>query len=216
MAADAPAAPAPQKAPQKAPAAPAPTGPAPMTRREFLYYIWGASLLLFSGQAAASLLWFAYPRFRAGTFGGIFEVDASQIPAPDSGPKAFAGGRFWLVNIGEENKNDPRNAGVQTTTGVKALYMVCVHLGCLYGWEPATNKFNCPCHGSQYTPSGHRIAGPATRNLDCFEIEAVDGGGATLSKTTKLNNGLEASAIDVTNAAVLKVNTGSRIQGQAA
>lgn len=215
MAAEAPAAPA----PKKAPAAPAPTtppGPAPMTRREFLYYIWGASLLLFGGQAATSLLWFAYPRFRAGTFGGKFDVDASQIPAPDSGPKAFAGGRFWLVNIGEENKNDPRNNGVQTMTGVKALYMVCVHLGCLYGWEPATNKFNCPCHGSQYTPSGHRIAGPATRNLDCFEIEALDADGVVIATTTKLNNGAEASAIDVTNAAVLKVNTGARIQGQAA
>lgn len=216
MAADAPAAPAPQKAPQKAPAAPAPTGPAPMTRREFLYYIWGASLLLFSGQAAASLLWFAYPRFRAGTFGGIFEVDASQIPAPDSGPKAFAGGRFWLVNVGDENKSDPRNAGVQTTTGVKALYMVCVHLGCLYGWEPATNKFNCPCHGSQYTPSGHRIAGPATRNLDCFTVQAVDANGGVLSETATLDGSLEASAIDVTNASKLLINTGSRIMGKPA
>ena len=216
MAAEAPAAPAPKKAPEKAPAPPASTGPVPMTRREFLYYIWGASMLLFGGQAATSLLWFAYPRFRAGTFGGVFEVDASQIPAPDSGPKAFAGGRFWLINIGDENKSDPRTDGIQTTSGVKALYMVCVHLGCLYGWEPAQNRFNCPCHGSMYTPSGHRIAGPATRNLDCFEVEAVDASGAVVAKTGKLNGSLEATAIDVTNAAKLKVNTGSRIMGQPA
>ncbi len=187
-----------------------------MTRREFLYYIWGASMLLFGGQAAASLLWFAYPRFRAGTFGGVFEVDASQIPAPDEGPKSFAGGRFWLVNIGEKHKSDDRNDGVQTTTGVKALYMVCVHLGCLYGWEAAQNRFNCPCHGSMYTPSGHRIAGPATRNLDCFTVQAVDADGKVLTETGKLNANLEASAINVDGAAKLLVNTGSRIMGQPA
>ncbi|HRF49337.1 MAG TPA: Rieske 2Fe-2S domain-containing protein [Anaerolineales bacterium] len=213
MAAEASAAPA----PKKAPAAPTPpAGPAPMTRREFLYYIWGASMLLFGGQAAASLLWFAYPRFRAGTFGGVFEVDASQIPAPDEGPKSFAGGRFWLVNIGEKHKSDDRNDGVQTTTGVKALYMVCVHLGCLYGWEAAQNRFNCPCHGSMYTPSGHRIAGPATRNLDCFTVQAVDADGKVLTETGKLNANLEASAINVDGAAKLLVNTGSRIMGQPA
>ena len=216
MAADAPAAPAPKKAPEKAPTPVATTGPAPMTRREFLYYIWGASLLLFSGQAAASLLWFAYPRFRAGTFGGVFEVDATQIPAPDEGPKSFAGGRFWLVNVGEKHKSDDRNDGVQTTTGVKALYMVCVHLGCLYGWEAAQNRFNCPCHGSMYTPSGHRIAGPATRNLDCFSVQAVDANGGVVSETAALDGSLEASAIDVSSAAKLLVNTGARIQGKAA
>ncbi|MCA9886693.1 MAG: hypothetical protein KC708_27170, partial [Anaerolineae bacterium] len=41
------------------------------TRREFMYYIWGASIALLLGQAGAGLLWFVFPRFREGEFGGI-------------------------------------------------------------------------------------------------------------------------------------------------
>ena len=42
------------------------------TRREFLYYIWGASIALLLVEATAGLIWFALPRFKAGEFGGPF------------------------------------------------------------------------------------------------------------------------------------------------
>ncbi len=55
-----------------------------MTRREFLYYIWAASLALFMAEAGGAILWFALPRFRAGEFGGLFEIDIGKVPQPDN------------------------------------------------------------------------------------------------------------------------------------
>ncbi len=197
-----------------------PTAPAvpPMTRREFLYYIWAASMALAMAEAGGATLWFAIPRFPPGTFGGIFEVDISEVPAADSDPKPFDAGRFWLVNMGTSAANDERlqlMAGepyATQTTGVKALYKICVHLGCIYKWVPTNKRFECPCHGSKYLPSGVRVGGPARRNLDVFIIQAVDANGNVLAET-QITSGLDGSAVDITGAAKLRINTGKRING---
>jgi cytochrome b6-f complex iron-sulfur subunit len=192
-------------------ASPATTAPntVSMTRREFLYYIWAASMALFTAELGGAILWFAVPRFAAGEFGGVFELDVSEVPPADSGPISFDAGRFWLVNIGEGNIADPRlPADYPQTPGVKALYKVCVHLGCLYKWVPTNNRFECPCHGSKYLPTGVRVDGPASRNLDVFTIQAVDANGNVLSETSE-----EGSAVDVTGAARLRINTGRRLTG---
>ncbi len=202
--------------------APAPPTAPPMTRREFLYYIWAASMALLLAETGGATLWFAYPRFKAGTFGGIFELDISQVPAPDSGPKSYDEGRFWLVNMGEGNAKDQRLQDYVSgepyaiqQTGLKALYKICVHLGCIYKWVPTNDRFECPCHGSKYLPSGVRIGGPARRNLDVFIVQAVDANGNVLSETQATLDGLEGSAIDITGAAKLRINTGKRITGAA-
>lgn len=41
------------------------------------------------------------------------------------------------------------------------LNAVCTHLGCVVPWSAAANKFQCPCHGSQYAPTGAVVRGPA-------------------------------------------------------
>jgi cytochrome b6-f complex iron-sulfur subunit len=192
-------------------ASPAKTAPTAvsMTRREFLYYIWAASMALFTAELGGAILWFAVPRFAAGEFGGVFELDASEVPPADSGPVSFDAGRFWLVNIGEGNINDPRlPADYPQTPGVKALYKVCVHLGCLYKWVPTNDRFECPCHGSKYLPTGVRVDGPASRNLDVFIIQAVDANGNVLSETSE-----EGASVDVSGAARLRINTGRRLTG---
>ena len=57
----------------------APASP-PLTRREFLMYTWIASVALATAGTTGAILWFAYPRFRIGEFGGelaeLAEVDA--------------------------------------------------------------------------------------------------------------------------------------------
>jgi cytochrome b6-f complex iron-sulfur subunit len=192
-------------------ASPAKTAPTAvsMTRREFLYYIWAASMALFTAELGGAILWFAVPRFAAGEFGGVFELDTAEVPPADSGPVSFDAGRFWLVNIGEGNINDPRlPADYPQTPGVKALYKVCVHLGCLYKWVPTNDRFECPCHGSKYLPTGVRVDGPASRNLDVFIIQAVDANGNVLSETSE-----EGASVDVSGAARLRINTGRRLTG---
>ncbi|MEY4221862.1 MAG: hypothetical protein RL334_504 [Chloroflexota bacterium] len=115
---------------------------APLSRREFLYYIWGASMTLFMAQMGGAILWFAFPRFKEGEFGGIITVPVTDIPAADSIPKDMPDARVWLVNLGAGRLGDSRQpADYPVQTGVKALYKICVHLGCLYKWAPANDRF---------------------------------------------------------------------------
>ncbi len=200
-------------------ASPGPTT-TPMTRREFLYYVWGASMALFLAETGGALVWFALPRFKPGEFGGAFVLDVAKVPEADSGPKDFPDGRFWLVNLGPKSVSDarqPQDYSGWIKPGVAAIYKVCVHLGCLYKWVPTNDRFECPCHGSKYLSSGLRVDGPARRNLDRFIIEALDANGAVLAKTKPgdPNADPEAGApIEIPNGTVsLRIDTGKRIQG---
>lgn len=133
-----------------------------MNRREFLTYAWGGALGLVALQAGVGLFFFMMPRFKAGEFGGVFFIGPeSALPPTSAPPDPFVAGKFWLVNTED--------------VGPKALYMVCTHLGCLYKWEQANNRFECPCHGSKFTREGYYIEGPAPRSLDTFSV-TVEGG----------------------------------------
>lgn len=125
------------------------------SRREFLYYIWGASIALLLGEVTAGLLWFAFPRFKEGEFGGTFSFDPSALPAQGAPPDWNPGGRFHVSN---------------TVNGLLALYGVCTHLGCLPKWVSSNNRFECPCHGSKFEGNGIYIEGPAPRGLDRFPL----------------------------------------------
>lgn len=190
----------------------APTPP-PMTRREFLYYIWGASMALFMAELGGATVWFALPRFRAGEFGGDFRVELSDLPSPDSPPQDNPAGRFWMVNVGPTRIADPRQPGdYPVRQGVMAIYKVCVHLGCLYKWVPVNDRFECPCHGSKYLATGARVDGPATRNLDVFVMTFFDEGGNAVATTEGVDPDTAPIAVPP-NAAYAVVHTGRRLQG---
>ena len=200
--------------PEAAPQAPS----APMTRREFLYYIWSASMALLTAESVGAIIWFSIPRFREGEFGGIFTLEVSAIPEPDSEPKAFPEGRFWLVNLGQKSVADPRQPkDYAAQPGVTAIYKVCVHLGCLYKWVPTNDRFECPCHGSKYLLNGVRIDGPARRNLDTLIMQVVDGAGKVLAETKRGDANRDdtvGAPIDLpAGAAFIKIDTGKRVVG---
>lgn len=193
------AAPAPKPKPAPAPAPePEPAGQDGINRREFLTYAWGAALGLIAAQGGYATYMFMYPRFRAGEFGGKFPLgSASILPSVGTPPEANPTGKFWLV---------------QTDEGVKALYMVCTHLGCLYKWEASNSRFECPCHGSKFTAEGEYIEGPAPRSLDHFVVEIVQNG-EIVSTTTDSGDAIIAAAIPSPDAEVV-VDTGSKILGK--
>ena len=49
----------------------------------------------------------------------------------------------------------------------------CTHMGCILNFYKDKQRFICPCHHSNFTIDGHRIKGPAQRDLDkiTFKIE---------------------------------------------
>ncbi|MCA9935948.1 MAG: ubiquinol-cytochrome c reductase iron-sulfur subunit [Ardenticatenaceae bacterium] len=187
-----------------------------ITRREFLYYIWGASIALVAAQSAGLLVWFLIPKFREGEFGGKFPVSLDSLPPdPNSEPVNFADGRFWLVNLDTTQSNAlmyQAEDESQPIKGVAAIYKVCTHLGCIYSWTPANDRFECPCHGSKYRLDGRRIESPAPRSLDRFKLEALAEDGTVLAESSLVNDVYQPLELpDGTFS--LSVDTGDRKKG---
>lgn len=164
----------------------------PLTRRELLNYVWLGSLGVFAAQLGGAIFLFSLPRFKAGEFGGVFNVgEVDSLPSTDAQPLAYNEGKFWLVNTDE---------------GVLALYRVCTHLGCLFAWQDSQNRFICPCHGSQFERGGKYIQGPAPRSLDAFNVIVTDSAGNPVTSTA------EQPVPEGHNYAPVPVQPGQRIQ----
>ena len=76
----------------------------------------------------------------------------------------------WIVRT----ESDPLS-GRDGVPGIFALSTTCTHLGCIPNWQPAANRFKCPCHGSGFRPSGMNFEGPAPRPLERWRIVETDG-----------------------------------------
>lgn len=169
----------------------------PLNRREFLNIAWLSSLGFLTLTLAGGAVIFGIPRFREGEFGGMFTVGrVGDLPGPEAAPANFPKVKLWISN---------------TPEGVTALYKVCVHLGCIYGWSDQEFKFICPCHGSQYAQNGDYILGPAPRSLDRFVITIEDENGNVLAQTPE--DGGPVPLPDNPNA-IVRVNTGAKILGE--
>ncbi len=188
-----------------------------ISRREFLYYVWGASMALFAVQSVGVLVWFLLPRFRAGEFGGKFTVPVSEIPGVNEGPANFPDGRFWLVNLDASDPNALMYLAsdeTELTPGVAAIYKVCTHLGCIYSWIPANDRFECPCHGSKYRLDGRRIESPAPRSLDRFQLTFLDSNKVPIeNSTSELVNEFYAPVLIPDGALFVSIDTAAKETG---
>ncbi|MBI3538279.1 MAG: Rieske 2Fe-2S domain-containing protein [Chloroflexi bacterium] len=170
----------------------------PLTRREFLNYAWLASLgFVFVVGFGGATFFFSFPRFKVGEFGGVIPLGKAGdvLPKPTDPPLHNAEGKFWLANI---------------NGAVLALYDVCVHLGCLYQWQPVSGRFECPCHGSKYQKDGTYIEGPAPRSLDRMVISFVDANRKPVALTDP--KGVPMQIPSDTNLNI-EIDTGKIIQG---
>lgn len=56
-----------------------------------------------------------------------------------------------------------------------AVSRICTHLGCRLNFSEKEHLLICPCHQSEFTTKGVRIAGSAKRNLPLFAVEKMSG-----------------------------------------
>lgn len=70
-------------------------------------------------------------------------------------------------------KVDSKNIAVSCNDQgqLQAVTAVCPHLKCIVKWNSLERTWDCPCHGSRFTPDGSVITGPAVTNLQLFNPE---------------------------------------------
>jgi nitrite reductase/ring-hydroxylating ferredoxin subunit len=81
--------------------------------------------------------------------------DVSEIPV----------GEGQVVRLGGEKVAVYREAPGK----VHAVSPVCTHASCLVHWNPSEKSWDCPCHGSRFSPDGKVLEGPAVKGLEPVE-----------------------------------------------
>jgi cytochrome b6-f complex iron-sulfur subunit len=104
---------------------------------------------------------------------GMVLVGLASIPATirflkpgrlASGRRAFDAGSlqdFSGITVSTRWLKRHRLWVVKNQGALFALQARCPHLGCTPRWEPHTQMFRCPCHGSQFSLEGIALNGPA-------------------------------------------------------
>jgi len=54
-----------------------------------------------------------------------------------------------------------------------AINPTCTHLKCTVSWNLAEQTWDCPCHGARYDWEGKVLTGPASKDLEKVELQAL-------------------------------------------
>ncbi|MEZ4668089.1 MAG: hypothetical protein R3E39_09245 [Anaerolineae bacterium] len=160
-------------------------------RREFLYYMGGASVAVLAAGLGVGLSRFLNPTiYGQGT--GLFKLNSKDIPRIDDLPHYLPDGLCWLVILGGR---------------LTAYDAHCPLEGTLIRWVDSYRQFACPACGSWFTHSGEWIWGSARRGLDIFTIQVwIDG---HVHSTPP-----DGSAIAFQDASQIVIDTGHKIWGK--
>lgn len=84
--------------------------------------------------------------------------------------------RAYLVEVPAEHRSalaaalDPQLRSAVEDAGLLALSEKCPHQGCRVPECERSGWFECPCHGSRYTPYGELRRGPAERGMSYLPL----------------------------------------------
>ncbi len=160
-----PSGPAAAAAPAASPA-PQPAATPEMTRRDFLWAGW-AGLAAFVGAFSAATARFFFPNV-------IYEPSQKFNAGPAKSYEVGTVSIRWLT--------EQRVWIIRNEKGFYAMWARCTHLGCTPNWWSDQGRFRCPCHGSNFTPGGDVIAGPAPQPLLRAKIELTKTGDLIVDK----------------------------------
>lgn len=141
-----------------------------VTRRSFLWMGWTA-LAAFFVSTSGAMARFLFPNV-------IYEPS-----------QKFNAGQAKDYPLGVSLKwaKEQRVWIIRTEKGIYALWARCTHLGCTPNWFEDQKRFRCPCHGSNFTPDGDVIAGPAPKPLWRCRVEIASTGDLIIDKAVLEN-----------------------------
>ncbi len=94
---------------------------------------------------------------------GLATVDFTVFSALRS-----AGG---AVHLRIEGVNDRLIVVRVSDSQAIALSSICTHRGCDVSFNSGEGRFDCPCHGSEYSESGSVLRGPADQPLKQYTVQ---------------------------------------------
>lgn len=134
----------------------------PTTRRRFLRYLLGFSIVSTAAMVFGPVVAFLVPPVSSSTGGGgkVLAGTLEDIPL-GSGKVVPVGSKPTIV--------------VHTEQGVTAYSAICTHLGCIVAFDDGNQTIVCPCHDGRFNPgSGAVISGPPPGPLAPAEV-SVEG-----------------------------------------
>ena len=155
----------------------------PVSRREFLNYVWYASMALLIAETGIGIAWYLSASRDIPRKETLIRLNPDSVPKLDTAPIRHDK-RIWLSN---------------TSQGFFAFHDYCTHLGCGLKWVSTNNRFECPCHGAKFNVDGTCIDGPARRNLDSIKVIATTPYG---EKTTPITGG----PVDIADATEIQID----------
>ncbi len=97
----------------------------------------------------------------------VYMLKQRLTPPKVKSPDAIANGDGAVLKIAGERVACSRDDSGK----LHKVSAVCTHMGCLVQWNGAEKTWDCPCHGSRFSPVGKVVAGPAEKPLKMFAEE---------------------------------------------
>jgi Rieske Fe-S protein len=130
-----------------------------ITRRKFLDYILGGSIMVSLAAALGVLLRFVYPPKSEGGAEASDRLEVglvSELPEGKAKPVVFQNKNVMVMHV---------------KAGFFAVDMKCTHLGCMVEWLEDKGVLFCPCHAGYFDYKGNVISGPPPSPLPSFRVE---------------------------------------------
>jgi cytochrome b6-f complex iron-sulfur subunit len=142
---------------------------ASMSRRQLLNFLTGAAVAVTVGGAIYPVGKFFVPPSEASDDGSILAKDIHGTPIPAAQILSEpVGTRALIAGL----QGEPTYLTVLDGEQLDPMGIVnnCTHLGCTFPWNGVDQQFQCPCHGSRYTPDGTVVRGPANLPLKLVHV----------------------------------------------
>ena len=139
-----------------------------ISRRSFLNYLLGASVLGWAGSVLYPVVeYFKIPPRKDDEPASVVAASFKTLK-PNQGVIFKFGTIPGILIMGADGQ-------------LRAFSAVCTHLDCTVKYRPDLQKIHCACHGGMYDLNGQNISGPPPRPLTPFKV-SLKGDDVVVSK----------------------------------